>query len=313
MWIKKSIFLLALVSLLTASPNSPSSNCPRKCNCQANGSIVTCPGKTTLKDWLRIGSTINGNAIQLEIKFADFTSLSLSKFKKLPKLVALRVFGGRLKTFPNGLVGNFPMLKFLLIRSTDIEKITSSKFNDFQRLVNLNLGANKITRLSNGIFKNMANLKVLNLEKNEINCIEKDSFVGLNSLAIVTLDSNKLVRLPVGVFDPLKKNPIFLIFSNNKICEIQNGLFKAFHKIALLDLQNNAIAEIENEAFNKLPEFLGIPSSGINISNNPVICSGKPFPDFTKVQLPLIAKCPVRPRSISSVIGSRQVIDSNSN
>ena len=50
MWVRKSIFLLTLVSLLTASPNRSSSNCPRQCNCQANDSIVTCPGKTTLKD-----------------------------------------------------------------------------------------------------------------------------------------------------------------------------------------------------------------------------------------------------------------------
>ena len=49
-WVRKSIFLLTLVSLLIASPNQSSSNCPRKCNCQANDSIVTCPGKTTLKD-----------------------------------------------------------------------------------------------------------------------------------------------------------------------------------------------------------------------------------------------------------------------
>ena len=308
MWIRKSIILLALVSLLSALPKPSLPKCPEKCNCEANGSIVKCPGKTTLKDWLRIGSTISENAIQLEITFADFTCLSLSTFEKLPKLVALRIFGGRLKTFPKGLPENFPFLRFLLIRDTNIAKIPSSAFDDFQQLVNLNLGGNKITRVSKGNFKHLSNLKVLNLENNEINCVEKDSFVGLSSLLIVTLDSNKLVRLPNGLFDPLKKNGIFLIFSNNKICEIQNGLFKRFHKIVLLDFKNNAIVKIEKKAFNKLPPFAG--GLGINISNNPVVCSGKPSPDFSKVKVLVTATCPGRPRTFPSV-NPQQVINSN--
>ena len=293
MWIRKSIILLNLVVILTALPTTKS-NCPKKCNCKADGTIVRCPGNTTLKDWQRIGSTISKNAIQLEILFADFNYLIVSCFEKLPKLTALRIFGGRLKAFPKGLPGRFPELKFLLIRGTEIKSVPSSVFKDFQHLVNLNLGDNKITRLSKDNFKNLVNLKVLNLESNEINCIDRDSFVGLKSLLIVTMDSNKLVRLPSGVFDPLRRQ-IFLIFSNNKICEIQKGLFKAFHKIALIDLKNNAIAKIEDGAFESLLPVMG--GLGINLSNNPVLCSGKLSPDLSKVKLLVSATCPVRPRT----------------
>ena len=123
MWVRKSIFLLTLVSLLTASPNRSSSNCPRQCNCQENDSIVTCPGKTTLKDWFRIGSTISGNASYLLIQFADFTDLSLSNFKMLPNFTELRINKGRLINFPRGLPQKFPHLKIFFIFNKQITEI----------------------------------------------------------------------------------------------------------------------------------------------------------------------------------------------
>ena len=300
MWFGKNIILLNLLTLLVASPTppQPSKNCPVKCICEAGGAIVRCPGKTSLKDWQRIGTTISKNAIQLEIAFVDFPYLMLSCFKKMPKLTLLRILGGKMKAFPAGLPKLFPALTFLTIRGTEINCLPKTVFDDLQQLVNLNLGANKITRLSKHNFKGLDNLKVLNLERNQINCIDKDSFVGLRNLLLVSLDSNKLTKLPTGLFDQISRQ-VILIFSNNKIQKIQSGLFKPFLKISLLDLRGNEIAEIDDNAFEGLKPVSG--SLGINLSNNPIVCNAKSSFSFSNGKFPeflIFATCPPKPRTV---------------
>ena len=296
MWIRKSIILLALVSLLSALPKSAPSKCPDKCNCEANGNIVRCPENTTLKDWLRIGSTISKNATKLEITFADFTCLSLSTFKKLPNLSTLRIWEGRLTKFPRGLSRRFPRLKLLFISRNQISDIPRSAIKDLKWLESFLIPQNLVTEVPANTFKGMTRLGVINLNDNKIKFLHRDSFNGLKNLFFVSLSKNKLVDLPKGLFSPrpVRQSEMYFLFDENKIQEIKKDLFVgATDKLKLLGLIKNQITKIEQGAFDSLKAVSG-NNGKIVICGNPIIDNvcAMSLLDFSNVKLNVKTRCP---------------------
>ena len=293
MWIRKSITLLAIVSLLSALPKSAPSKCPEGCNCKLNGKIVRCPGKTTLKDWLRIGSTISKNATKLEITFADFTYLSLSTFKKLPNLSSFGILEGRLNKFPRGLSQRFPRLKLLYIYSNRISDIPKSALN-MKWLEYFIMPQNQLTKVPANIFKGMTRLRIINLNDNKIKTLHHDSFNGPKNLSMVVLEKNELVNLPNGLFSPqpVRQLEVWFLFGGNRIQEIKKDLFVwATDKLKFLSLANNQITWIEQGAFDSLQ---AVPKSyGIVICKNPIVnykCVMSLL-DFSNVKIKVKTRC----------------------
>lgn len=294
MWIIKSIVLLAFVSLYTALQDTASSNCPDKCKCEADGSIVRCPGKTTLKDWFRIGSTIRENVIQLEITFADFTRLSVFTFKKLPNLAVLRIQEGRLTSFPKGLSKPFPHLQQLIILKNQITDIPRSAVKDLRWLEFLIMYKNRLTKLTANNFKGMNSLRVISFVDNKIKYLHRDSFAGLKNLFVVLLEGNELVNLPIGLFNfkPVHQQEMFFMFRRNKIQEIRKDIFmESSYKIKLLDFSFNQITKIEQGAFDTLQ---AAPNNTLFLCNNPIVNNACTMSllDFSKVKLNIKTKCP---------------------
>lgn len=230
---------------------------------------------------IEITPTLRGfSARYCEIKGLDFRS-----FEAENSLTRLWLDGNKLSTFQHSMFmhGNFENLEKLFLSDNNIHQIewfgddefTSrtqiikkhfeflniTSFSFLPRLSVLNLDGNQIDGFRNNTFFSLPNLKELYISRNRLTNIniEASAFEGLKKLEILMFEDNNLNSVPFAVYS--LKNLKKFNMKSNKLNFILSHDFTALTDLEVLNLANNKIILVENDAFPNSIEELYMPGN----------------------------------------------------
>ncbi|CAG5043129.1 unnamed protein product [Parnassius apollo] len=142
----------------------------------------------------------------------------------------------------------FKYLQELSLEHNRIERILSRDFQNFFNLNKLDLSNNNISNIEKGSFDKMTFLNTLDLSDNVLFAIDKEVFNNTRNLQYVDLSRNKLKHLPKELFKA--KNMSFFSIQDNIIeGELVSGMFIGLSNIIELDISNQYLTSIEDNAF----------------------------------------------------------------
>lgn len=136
-----------------------------------------------------------------------------------------------------------------------LTRIPSDALRLLRNLRSLNVVGNKIQTLHDNDFLYLTKLEVLSLDKNPLTVIEDDSFVGTN-LLLLTADSVNLTMGLLGIPAKDLQNLKGLSVGGNRLRHVNDGWFNAYPSLTSLNLDNNDIRELSQDAFSGLEETL---------------------------------------------------------
>jgi Leucine-rich repeat (LRR) protein len=161
-------------------PTGGAIECPEKCRCEEQGSIVNCSNL----GFPSIPLNLPTHAGILLLSHYSITFLENDSFVS-KGLVNLHIHGANFCKIIKRELGAFNGLTKLMIlslRGNEISEIIPGTFEKISRLVYLLLDHNKIERLGSGVFYGMVNLIFISLEGNKLQYLHSDTFVGFPNL-----------------------------------------------------------------------------------------------------------------------------------
>lgn len=140
----------------------------------------------------------------------------------------------------------------MLFSGNKLEEVRAGVFNNLELSV-LDLSKNFITIIESAAFNNMPNLLHINLADNRIQTWNKNWFENTPLLSRISMQNNSIEDLPNEAFGNLKGVKMFgkldltvnLVFSYNKIKEIQPRAFDNLIRIRNLWLDHNQLEEFD--------------------------------------------------------------------
>lgn len=172
-------------------------------------------------------------------------------------------------------------LEELYLSENNISSINHEDFTNLSSLIVLDLRQNSLRELNETVFEGLSKLQRLDLSQNQIKLLSPSTFQYLNNLVFLSLSDNtdignmqdfketsflfgtgqrlqtidaskiNLTRIPPTLTRSVRK----LLLRNNIISIIQCGELDSFPLLQNMDLSNNLVAEIEEDAFGRL-DFL---------------------------------------------------------
>ncbi|KPI93132.1 Leucine-rich repeat-containing G-protein coupled receptor 5 [Papilio xuthus] len=192
----------------------------------------------------------NPNGLKIS---AAFEGLGLNTLGRLPpnaQVETLRFSNNAIKTYWPDPFSDVPNLKRLSFSQNELMEITPDLFTNIEHLEELDLSYNKLTDFNSLDFKFLRNLKRLNLQSNLIKKMPIEVLSPMILLEDLDLSKN-------GIYDLLlqktESEPFKVVkrlsLSGNRIRSVTKESFPLNNSIELLDLSNNVIEIIEENAF----------------------------------------------------------------
>ena len=228
---------------------------------------------------------------ELRLSDNDFTNIAGDAFSHLPQLYEIYLTNASLTsldhiTFPS-------YLGSLRVTDNAITSISALKFtNSSSHLIHLDLSNNPITNIGSKAFSNlteleylylsnallthiptnivsMATLQYLVLSGNPITYISKDAFTNLTNLEVLHLSNTSLTSIDHVVFPSTLE---YLILSNNAITSVSalNFTTPNSSRLERLDLSNNPIIDISNDAFSHLSDLNSLSLFNTSLTRLPM-------------------------------------------
>ncbi|KAL7014367.1 hypothetical protein ACKWTF_015888 [Chironomus riparius] len=218
-------------------------------------------GLNSFVDQYAVTNALNGfiNLRILNIAGNNFTNFDFTffeQFQKLERLAAGSTNGPQLtgitwQSLPSSLVE-------LSIEGIG-EELPENAFDKLVNLISLSLTGSGIENLQKNTFKPLSNLLELYIDNTNIKVLHPEIFINQINLRTINLSDNKIEELPAGIFTPLVNLGIgstfqgirmdrnnlkrlnansfgqhphvqFISFNQNKINEIERGIFSKFHQ-----------------------------------------------------------------------------------
>lgn len=264
--------------------------CPSFCRCRST-TIIECNGETTADaDIMKLFMELPRECVLFSLSKINITMIDTRLFSTVyPQLKELKLEANQLKRVPENLSGVFPSLERLQLTTNQITSVGQADFAGLRELVALRIDNNKLVEIRSDTFKSNSKLTSLFLESNLIDSISTDAFKGLDKLTSLMLNDNKLKNLPKGAFKGFKNRFMQINLARNRIEHIPKSLFAVNQSYVFLDLSDNMISTIDENAFqeisigvlnlrnNKLTSlsskmFETLSFKSINLMNNPVRC-----------------------------------------
>lgn len=198
-------------------------------------------------------------------------------------------YNAELSNIPVNVFKYMPNLQYLNLAETNLKHLQLDMFNGLVKVTNLDLSYNNIETIQDRIFLNMNALEELKLDHQFQNGIADQSleitpaaFSGLeNRLVVLDLEKTTLKERQfwntVKIFNQLKK----LIVSETKIKEIPSYAFYNNKQLQTIELNNNGINYINQDAFRGLEQVLKDVSLK---DNNVTTISECVFKNFTRLE-----------------------------
>lgn len=150
-------------------------------------------------------------------------------------------------------------LKTLILAENRLRELKARWFNTFEQLKVINLAKNGIEIIPDDVFKSTKMLRVIDLSSNNLqkfpSTFTQSSFSYKYSLQVIKLNQNQL-RV-VETFSDLEEL-LELDLSDNLIEEIDFRSFRKLINLERLNLENNNIRFIENDAFTANTRLRGL-------------------------------------------------------
>lgn len=230
------------------------------------------------KDFLKNVGLESINSLYIEN--AVITKIDKNAFRNLSELTNIKITNSKLPdihpdTFVDctnlrtlNLAGS-SLQKFDYVKSESIEeldisncsliKISNANFDNLSELVYLNLAHNFITQIELSTFSNVINLEEINLSHNQIASIPSNLFENNTQLDTLDLSYNPLKKFRMSVVSDMEK----LVLKGCKLTEFNSNSSKNLDLLAYLDLSDNQIPYLQQDALSPLTEL-----EYVDLSNN---------------------------------------------
>lgn len=182
--------------------------------------------------------------------FGDTTTKGASSSCISNDLQKLDLSHNELRTLPESPgFSRLRRLQLLDLRYNNISEVSSDALTGLVSLRVLNLANNKIANLPQGLFSNSRELREVHLQNNSLYSLAKGLFHRLEQLLVLDLSGNQLTSAHIddGTFSGLIRL-IVLNLSHNALTRIDRLTFKDLFFLQILDLRNNSIGFIEDNA-----------------------------------------------------------------
>ncbi|KAG8233287.1 hypothetical protein J437_LFUL012222 [Ladona fulva] len=185
-----------------------------------------------------------------------------------PKLQYVYLEGNKVSSIPSGFLLRNRELFDVKISRNNISSLPNI-FDEYSSVVLLDLSVNNLKIITNSSLSNLRYLDFLSLSHNQIHSLANDSFRNVQNLRTLILEGNSLIRVHSSLFLPFEKSnslsylhlgnnlisslsPLVipslktLFLSNNRLANLERGVFHGLTALKLLILSNNRIAELPN-------------------------------------------------------------------
>ncbi|XP_036332262.1 slit homolog 3 protein [Rhagoletis pomonella] len=145
-------------------------------------------------------------------------------------------------------------IRHLTIHNSSLAAIEENALSSLGNgLTQLDVSLNQMKTVPSAALKHLFHLLILNLNHNKISVIHNNAFEGLDTLEILTLYENKITTIEPEAFRGVEKriseNLQYLRLGDNKIQSIPSDALRPLHRLRHLDLRNNNISFIQEDAF----------------------------------------------------------------
>jgi Leucine rich repeat len=211
-----------------------------------------------------------GNSKKVVFTNSTLHSLPNEIFKKAPKVEQIVMAGCRLEEIGGVFTGSGKLqyLKKLYVGDNDIPTLEAGQFEKAVGMTDLDLSSNKIDKIAPQAFRSLKKLKDLNLEANRIETLEPLVFKDLTALTYLYLNDNQIDVLKLQEWG-LTVGLIRLYIGGNKLEVITKDTFMGYQKVQKLDLSNNGITKLDEDAL--LPmrglKFVNLSGNKLHILN----------------------------------------------
>ncbi|XP_054280915.1 protein artichoke-like [Macrosteles quadrilineatus] len=220
---------------------------------------------------------LKGNVIVLDIRENKLSHVPIIEMDALEELYLSH---NQIKNLKEKHFASLLNLTILDLRANCLNNLEEKVFQGLNRLQWLDLSENNLMSLAPATFQYLSNLVTLLLSKNvnlgNLQNIEDASLIFGTGQRLQEIEASgtNLSRIPSTVTRSVRK----LRLTDNTICTIQCGEVDSFPLLQIIDVSNNMISDIEEDALGRL-EFL----SELLLSRNKLSNIPKSLPGQLKV------------------------------
>ncbi|GAB1600924.1 toll-like receptor Tollo [Argonauta hians] len=227
--------------------------------------------------------------LDLEVFEAEHTFLDNTFWREIPKasaLTNLNLAHCGISKINKSVMGNLKSLRRLNLNSNSILSLPSNVFSSNDKLHVLILSNNSIEVLMENSLQGLKSLRELDISYNNISVIGEDAFHDLLVIEKLDLSFNKLHDIPSAIAPLDKIQELYLegnfiskinknsfkgldsinriVLSKNRIVYLDASSFTRCFNLHILDLSENNISAIHNDAFE------GLQLVGVSLANNKI-------------------------------------------
>ncbi|ENN81284.1 toll-like receptor Tollo [Dendroctonus ponderosae] len=201
----------------------------------------------------------------LDLSHNELTAewINTATFAGLVRLVVLDVSYNRISRLEQSVFRDLYSLQILKLNDNFIENIPENAFSALYNLHTLIVSNNKLTRLESDTFKGLHVLSLLSLDNNKITWIHPEALKNCSGLQHLHLNGNRLQQVP----DVIKSVPMlkYLELGENHIDSINDEAFSDLKHMYGLRLAENNIGNISKGVFDKM-----VSLTALNLSRNKI-------------------------------------------
>ncbi|KAJ8953281.1 hypothetical protein NQ318_015863 [Aromia moschata] len=264
-WVFNIIFMIN-------SSSAKTKDCPEVCSCL--GTYVHCGSRK----FETIPSNIPNWTTHLILQNNSIKKLTDVNWKHFSELKELILNKNNIASIPKDAFKYQTQLRILELNRNKLTVIEALTFKSLQHLSTLKLKRNKINELMDGSFYGLKKIDKLILDYNHLKVISKRWLYGLETLKQLSLSHNYINKIDADAWEDLSFNSLESIeadtfknlgplnLSNNKIwwtIEDANGVFQGLNDLEKFFLAGNKIKSINADAFVGLKNV-----THLNLGNN---------------------------------------------
>lgn len=254
------LLVICTVFVMTSS----ASDCPEKCACDSEFTVIDC----SHQDLTLVPRDIPLTTTNLNLEGNQLSFLNSSDFENLESLTDLILSDNNLQSIQNGTFSIQSSLVRLMLDGNLLESVDNETFQGTDNLEVLNMDSNNEMSVAPSTFQSISNLRQLSVQ--DTTFVSDYDFSGLTKLEMLEISNCHLEQLDPNNFQELNSLTDFyanennltdfnfvhnlpnlkkLCMSSNLLTEIQARAFENNQNLTRIILDQNAISTLASESF----------------------------------------------------------------